>query len=173
MFGEALIRGRRHGPFHLPPCEAGGPAAPQVLRTHWPSSPSSSKSQSHMGFQPRGDECGSQAVGGCTAPGVLAMGQFLICKEDDSQPQDPAGAAAWPRFLYRSHSRDLGRERSGPACTRRPRPSSYEETGARSAPEVSAMSPPPRFLPAPTFQAVLGSLLRMPRDVLGRSWARG
>lgn len=88
------------------------------------------------------------------------MGQFLICKEDDSQPQHPAGAAAWPRFLYRSHSRDLGQERSGPACTRRPQPSSYEETGARSAPEVSTMSPPPRFLPAPMFQAVLGSLLR-------------
>ena len=64
--GEALIRGRRHGPFHLPPWDPGGPAAPQVLRTHWPSSSSSSKSQSHVEFQPSGDECGSQAVGGCT-----------------------------------------------------------------------------------------------------------
>lgn len=64
--GESLIGGGRHGPFRLPPCEAGGPAAPQVLRTHWPSSSSSSKSQSHIEFQPSGDECGSQAVQGCT-----------------------------------------------------------------------------------------------------------
>lgn len=133
---------------------------PRSLRATWDSSP-------------EGMSVGVRQWGAAPSPGVLTMGQFLICKEDESQPQHPAGAAAWPRFLYRSHSRDLGRERSGPACTRRPRPSSYKETGARSAPEVSTMSPPPRFLPAPTFQAVLGSLLRMPRDVLGRSWARG
>lgn len=90
--GESLIGGGRHGPFRLPPCEAGGPAAPQVLRTHWPSSSSSSKSQSHIEFQPSGDECGRQC-GAAPASGVLAMGQLLVSKRR-RQPPSPSGGSS-------------------------------------------------------------------------------